>query len=102
MGVDRERSTRWSVAVLAAGLLLVTIGLFPTNCLISERLCSQGEPQCPPLAKSWCQSTSGIEWRVSSEEGAQRLGIGAVLVLDVLLIATFVLWRRVTRNKQHA
>ena len=100
--LGRERSTRWSAAILAAGLVLVTIGLFPTDCLISDRVCSQVNLQCPPLAKSWCQSTSGIEWRVSSEEGAQRLGIGAVLVIDVLLIATFVLWRRAHRNKQRA
>lgn len=98
--VSRERSTRWSIAVLAAGLLLVTIGLFPTDCLISEQVCLQGEP-CPPLAKSWCQSMSGIEWRVSSGEGAQR-GIGAVLLIDVLLIAIFVLWHRAHRNKQLA
>src|SRR5680860_1456564 len=99
---SRERSTRWSIAVLAAGLLLVTIGLLPTDCLSSKRVCSQGELQCPPLAKSWCQSTSGIEWRVSSEEGAQRLGIGAVLLIDALLIAIFVFWHRAHRNKQRA
>ncbi len=100
--VGLERRTRWSVAVLAAGLLLATIGLFPTDCLISERVCSQVKLQCPRLAKSWCQTMSGVEWRMSSGDDAQSIGIGAVLLLDVLLIAIFVLWRRAQENKQPA
>lgn len=102
--LGRERSTRWSVAILAAGLVLVTIGLFPTDCLAMKQIveCLVGET-CPPgVVKSRCLSMSGIEWRRSSENGAQLMGIGAVAVIDVLLIAIFVLWRRAQEKKQPA
>ncbi len=70
---------------IGVALVVVTIGLFPTDCLVSEKIPAGNFER---RREETCQTLSGIEW--SSQLG----GIAVVVAIDLLLravgLATYV------------